>query len=751
MKKLPIVPVILCGGEGSRLWPVSRRDFPKQFVSLVGETSCFQQAALRLRQIEGAAPPVIVTGAAHELMVRRQLEELSIDATIILEPEGRDSGPAVLAAAVLLANTSPDCVAIMQPADHYIPDVEKFQYAATLASTAADAGFIVTFGITPTSPEISYGYIAPGDFLSQAPGVSAVSHFAEKPSRDKAIEYLSHGYVWNSGIFAFRPSVLLDEMRKFEPAIADCVERAIANAGRNGNVVRLEADSFSRSPKKSLDHAVMERTKLAAVVPADFPWSDLGAWSAIHAESEKDVRGNAVIGDSVLAIDSDNCLVRSPRVPVAVIGLTDVGVIVEPDGVIVCKLDASASVKNAVEALRAKGRKEAFRSGAAPGGHFTDLKSASRDLSRWLDSSALPLWWSVGADHERGGFFELLDEQAHAVAASRRLRVQARQIYVFASAGVAGWNGPWKAAVRAGLDYLKSKYRLADGFYRTLVANDGAPADDTVFLYDQAFVLLALASAAKAGIDRDECAAEAACLRKTLVEKHARAGGGFLEVPAHGSALQSNPHMHLLEAALAWSELKVDPAWDGLADSIVQLCRKHFIDRETGALREFFDDAGNPMPGAAGRIVEPGHLFEWAWLLARWATLRGDDAALKAARTLQEIGEAHGVDFARGVAIDTLSDDMSPLSRQARLWPQTERLKAALALASRAEGAEQRAGYERTALAAARGLSYYLEMQVPGLWRDKMRPDGTFIHEPSPASSLYHIACAIDELRRYVG
>ncbi len=499
MKKISVVPVILCGGEGSRLWPVSRRDFPKQFVPLLGNLSCFQQAALRLSKMDGALAPVIVTGAAHEMLVRRQLEELSLDATIILEPEGRDSGPAALAAAMFLANASPDCVAIMQPADHYIPDIGEFHKAAGLAAVAADAGAIVTFGIAPTAPEISYGYIAPGDALANARGVSAVSRFAEKPSREKAAEYLAEGYVWNSGIFAFKPQVLMAEMRAFEPVIAEQVERAIANAARDGNVIRLDADAFSRAPKKSLDYAVMERTKLAAVVPAKFAWSDLGAWNAIHSESEKDARGNAVFGDSVVLIDSDNCLVRAPRIPVSVIGLENVGVIAEADGVIVCNLDASASVKNAVDALRAKGRAEAFRGGVTGMGHFTNLKTASAELSRWLRSSALPLWWSAGADHERSGFFELLDSDGCAVPASRRLRVQARQIYVFAQAGLSDWNGPWKTAVRSGLDFLRAKYRLADGFYRTLVTDDGTPADDTVFLYDQTFVLLALASTAERG------------------------------------------------------------------------------------------------------------------------------------------------------------------------------------------------------------------------------------------------------------
>ncbi|HSZ75163.1 MAG TPA: AGE family epimerase/isomerase [Rhizomicrobium sp.] len=746
MKKCSIIPVILCGGEGSRLWPVSRRDSPKQFVRLLGEHSCFQQAALRLSRMEGAGAPVIVTGAAHEAMVRKQLEELSLDATIILEPEGRDSGPAVLAAAVYLANEAPDCVAIMQPADHYIPDIEKFQHAASQAAIAAAAGFIVTFGIAPTGPEISYGYIAPADPLAEADGVLAVSHFAEKPSRERAVEYLTRGYVWNSGIFAFAPQILLDEMRKFEPAIADCVESAIANARRNGNVVRLDAESFSRTKKKSLDHAVMEHTARAAVVPANFRWSDLGAWDAIHAESEKDARGNAVSGDGVVLIESDDCLVRAPHIPVAVIGLKNVGVIAEADGVVVCRLDASASVKGAVDALRAKGRAEAFRSGVT-GGQFANLKHAARELSRWLQSSALPLWWAAGADHGRGGFFELLDGDARALAVRRRLRVQARQIYVYA--GAVGSNGPWIAAVRFGLAYLRNKYRLANGFYRTQVADDGAPADDALFLYDQAFVLLALASAAKADVDREACVAEAANLRAALTSTCARDGGGFWELPAHGSRLQSNPHMHLLEAALAWNEVQPHSGWDTLAESIVRLCRESFLDRQTGALREFFDDAGNPMSGSAGHIVEPGHLFEWAWLLTRWSVLRGDAYALEAAHTLQQLGEAHGVDAQRGVAIDSISDDFSPLSRQARLWPQTERLKAALALASRAADEIQRKEMEQAALAAARGLSYYLHVSVPGLWRDKMRPDGTFTDEPSPASSLYHIACAINELRDY--
>lgn len=748
MAVFPIVPVILCGGEGSRLWPVSRRDFPKQFAYLIGEYSFFQQAVQSLAGMEGVESPVIVTGAAHEAIVRRQLAEISVPATILVEPEGRDSAPAILAAAIYLASRYPDCVAVMQPADHHIPDTEKFREAALLAAAAAAQGHIVTFGIVPTSPDVAYGYISKGGDLAQAEGAYAVSHFAEKPSRERAEQYLADGYVWNSGIFAFQPSVLRSEMSKYEPGIVEAVESAVANARREDNVLKLDAAFFAQSPKKSLDHAVMEHTALAAVVPADFRWSDLGAWSAIHTAQEKDDRGNAIFGESVVVLESSRCLIRSSRTPIAVIGMEDIGIIAEPDGIVICRLDASASVKIAVEKLRANSRPEVFRGAVSGHTYFGDIKSASRYFSTWLAHSALPLWWAAGADHQQGGFRELLDQDANTVPSSRRLRVQARQIYVFAYAGLSGWSGPWQTSVRWGLDYLKAKYRRPDGFYRTLVHENGEPADEAVLLYDQAFVLLALAVAAKSGVEREVCTKEATHLRDLLTKTRALAGGGFFEQPVHGSVLQSNPHMHLLEAALAWCELEDNQNWIEVADSLVSLCLKHFIDRNSGALREFFEDSGDPMPGAAGKIIEPGHQFEWAWLLMRWWEIRKEKTIFDASRRLQELGEKHGTDDIRRVAIDSLSDDMTALSRQARLWPQTERLKAAIAIARNTRGSEREIA-EGAILAAARGLSYYLQVAVPGLWRDKMRPDGTFIDEPAPASSLYHLSAAISELAQY--
>lgn len=749
---MAITPIILCGGEGSRLWPVSRRDYPKQFTALVGEWSCFQQAVLRFRDVPHAGAPVIVAGEAHEWIIREQLEAIGIEADIILEPEGRDSAPAVAAAAAYLISRGKDAPAIMQPADHYIPDLDSFQEAAEKAAHAAEHGYIVTFGIAPTGPDTSYGYINVAEPLSKYAHASAVARFVEKPSREKASEYLRQGYLWNSGMFAFRPSVMLEEMRVFEPAIADSVERSVAGGAIRENVIRLDPFAFGRSPKKSLDYAVMERTTRAAVVAGNFAWSDLGAWSAIYGVHAKDEKGNVIAGPHAIAVDAERCFVRSASTPVAVIGLSDIGVIAEPDGIVVCRLDASPLVKSGVEAFRSRSRPEALRRTKLPEPRrdYPDLVTAAARLSSWLDASALPLWWTAGADHARDGFFELLDEQGKPVPAARRMRVQARQAYVYALGGLGGWRGPWHAAVRHGLNSLFARYKGADGLYRTLCDDDGSPLDDRSFLYDQAFVLLALATAAKAGVESRRVTFEANELRSLLYERFSREGGGFSEQAVRGSTFQSNPHMHLLEAALAWAEASDDPEWEKLAGSIVQLCLERFVDRESGILREFFDDAGEPFAGLPGRIIEPGHQFEWAWLLCRWAERTGDVNAGTAASRLFDIAERYGIDRTRGVAIDVLLADMSPHSRQARLWPQTERLKAALALSARAADAEQKSALERSALAAAEGLSHYLHTTIAGLWHDKMRADGTFIAEPSPASSLYHIACAIDVLRRHV-
>lgn len=360
------------------------------------------------------------------------------------------------------------------------------------------------------------------------------------------------------------------------------------------------------------------------------------------------------------------------------------------------------------------------------------LAAPAAELMRWLTEAALPLWWEKGADHARGGFHEALDATGAPVAANRRARVQARQVYVYATAGRLGWTGPWRAAVTHGLDFFLGRYERADGLFRTVVAPDGASVDETAWLYDQAFALFALAQAAQALPERTDLPLRARALLKTL-QAWRLPEGGFREPPAAHDH-QSNPHMHFLEACLAWAEIDADPVWNATADDIVALAMSRFIDAN-GALHEFFGADWRLADGVDGRIVEPGHQFEWAWLLERWARLRGRDDAHQAAVRLFGLGQT-GVDPRRGVATQQLLDDGSVHDDVARLWPQTEWIKAAVIL-----------GDPVSAVAAVDALKLYLDRPVAGLWWDKCRPDGSFVDEPAPASSFYHIVCALAELK----
>lgn len=370
-------------------------------------------------------------------------------------------------------------------------------------------------------------------------------------------------------------------------------------------------------------------------------------------------------------------------------------------------------------------------------------------LLDWLQNDALPLWWTSGADHQSGGFHEALGLDGRPAGQNRRARVIGRQIYVYASAVEAGLPGPWREAAAHGLRFMHERFLRPDGLIRATLTAAGEPLDDSVILYDQAFCLFALAAAAGIGLEPDHQRAAAERLHDQLLADWRNPAGGYVERDAH--PWQANAHMHLFEASLAWEAALSGQAtarrWTEQADAVGELALSRFIDPATGALREFFDDQWNPAPGADGRLVEPGHLFEWAWLMMRWAKLRGREDAAAAARRLHRIGVQHGIDAARGVAIDAIDIDLAVVSSRARLWPQTERIKASAILGQFAETEAERAAMALEVEAAARGLTLYLQTTVPGLWRDKLQADGTFVDEPAPASSLYHIACAILDAR----
>ena len=731
---MSIHTIILCGGPGARLWPASTAAHPKPFIDLLGDLSLFQRTVIRMDAACGGLPPLIVTGVAHVEQVRAQLDALGRGGLILAEPEGRDSGPALLAAALWIAREDPAAVAVAVASDHYIPDEAAFKAAVDLALGAARAGEIVTFGVKPSFAATGYGYIRVAGALAGHAPVARVSEFVEKPDTIRAERLVSSGCLWNSGNFMFQAPSLLAEARQHAPDLLSAVEAAVAGATLRGDVCRLGA-AFLGAPKVSIDVAVMERTRRAAVLPIDYAWTDLGSWDAIWASSPRDDAGNAASG-MVVAKDSENCLLRAgPGVHLVALGLSNLAVVAHDGNVLVSDLARTPELKPSLDALRSL--KPASDGPPACSAGLAERADRHR---AWLWDHALPLWWCFGADHQHGGYHEGLDLQDLAPSgASRRARVQARQAWVYATAGRMGWPGPWRAAARHGLDYLQRRYRRPDGLFRALVDPAGAPLDDTALLYDQAFVLLALAAAARAEPAwREEIEDRARDLLGAVRRTLSHPGGGF--VASDGApAFLANPHMHMFEAALAWMEVSEDTGWAVLADQVVALFFGALHEPATGLVREVFDAEWRPTDTLEGRTLEPGHHFEWAWLLGRWAARAGEPRAREAALRLYAAGD-RGVEPISGLVLDGVSTDFSVVKATSRLWPQTERVKAALLLANWPP--EQSAARMADARSALDAMELYFQTSKIGLWRDDPHPDAPHL-EPSPASSFYHVVGAI--------
>jgi len=374
-----IVPVIMCGGAGTRLWPVSRESMPKQFVPLVGTGSTFQQVLGRISDETLFDRPIIITNSDFRFVVAEQVRACGIAADIVLEPMRRDSGPAVAVAAVLAAERDPQAIVLVLAADHVVRKPDEFRAVCRQAATAAAQGRIVTFGIEPTHPATNYGYIEPGDRLNGA-GPRAVAAFVEKPDQKTAADYVARQYLWNSGNFLFSAATMLGEIERFEPEMAKAAKGAVAGIARDLDFLRLAPEPFSRAPKKSIDYAVMERTKLAAVIPADLGWSDVGSWDAVWEVLDHDKDGNAVEGPVVL-MDSHNSLVRADEpILTTVVGLDNVIVVATEDAVLVAARDKAENVKALVEQLKLQNRRAAIehRRNYRPWGYYQDVDVAER-------------------------------------------------------------------------------------------------------------------------------------------------------------------------------------------------------------------------------------------------------------------------------------------------------------------------------------------------------------------------------------
>jgi len=375
-----LIPLILSGGSGTRLWPISRRNLPKQFLSLAGNETLFQQTIRRSMRLPDVAPPIVVASDDHRFLAAEQLQELAIvGASILLEPVARNTAPAIAVGALEALRKDPDALILVLPADHLIGDDAAFTEAVASAMPLARQDWLVTFGIRPTRAETGFGYIRRGQALTES--TFRVDRFVEKPSLDVATDYVASGeYDWNSGMFLFRAAKYLEELARHSPDMLDAAKAAYVKANKDLDFVRLDAASFEKAPSDSIDYAVMEKTDQAAVIPVSCGWSDIGSWDAVWLAAEKDGNDNLLEGD-VIALDTKGSLIRShARHLVATIGLDDVVVITTPDATLVARRNASQDVKKIVDQLKGAGRTEhdLHRVVLRPWGSYDSLESGDR-------------------------------------------------------------------------------------------------------------------------------------------------------------------------------------------------------------------------------------------------------------------------------------------------------------------------------------------------------------------------------------
>lgn len=373
-------PVIICGGSGSRLWPASRSTFPKQFISLIGERSLLQATLARLRGLT-QGKPVLVANSQHRFLVKHQLEEVGIrDYDLVLEPEGRNTAPAIALAAFTMRGDQGDPVLLVLPADHFVGDAEALAAAVAIALPLAESGHLVTFGIQPERPESGYGYIKCGAPVGEAASACQIERFIEKPDLATAREFVkTPGYLWNSGMFMFRAGRYLEELQAYRPDIYAAVEKAVALGRAEPDAFLSDPGAFLDAPDASIDYAVMEQTTRAVVVPLAANWTDVGSWQAVWEVLPRDERGNAMQGDAVV-LDAGNCLVQAQSRAVALLGVQDLVVVETRDAVLITTRQQAQRVKDMVQLLKKHQRGEAtdHRLVHRPWGTYDSLENGPR-------------------------------------------------------------------------------------------------------------------------------------------------------------------------------------------------------------------------------------------------------------------------------------------------------------------------------------------------------------------------------------
>ena len=733
-----IVSFVMSGGIGSRLWPLSREDNPKQFHDLAGGGSMLARTVERLRaRRAGASPVCLIASERHASRVNADLAGIDLKGgSAWFEPMGRNTAAAVaLAAQVTLAHYGDDLVLVV-PSDHVISTDDDFWASVEQGVQAASQGRVVVFGVPPVTPETGYGYIEAKDAALGEPWRD-VARFVEKPDRATAETYLAAGnFFWNAGIFLFRASVMKSAFESHDPAIWADVAAALADARHEVAGHFLPEAAYAAIRSNSIDYAIMEKLDGIAMVEAGFRWNDLGSWQSLLDVSQSDANGNVIIGD-VVAIDCEHCYLRSRDRLLSVIGLKDVAVVATADAMFVAPVSESQNVKKVVEQLEKGGRLETRYTPSHD--RVIDEGAFVPRVRHWLFEETLPLWSSAGVDRIHGGFHEALGFDGVPLAHPKRMRTMARQVYAFSVAKAHGWTGPADELIAHGIDFMLRGRTGRGGWIRTFNI-DGTVADPVEDAYDHAFVLLALAHAHGAG-HADALAlgqSTFAFLDEHLEDINLR---GFLETSDGETLRRSNPHMHLLEAFLAWYHVTGERTYLRRSARIVDLFRHAFFDPASWTLGEYFDAGWKPVAGEKGQWTEPGHHFEWASLLADFARASGQGDLIAYARKLYASATANGMNRATGLAYGAVSRDGIPLDRMSRSWPQTEVIKAAIAL-DRTDGPDMKPEIEAR---VARLFRWHIDPAPRGLWIDQIDERGQARTNHVPASIFYHLVCGLSQ------
>jgi mannose-1-phosphate guanylyltransferase/mannose-6-phosphate isomerase len=730
-----IVSFVMSGGVGSRLWPLSREDNPKQFHDLSGDGSMLVKTLRRLKaRSEGETPVFLIASERHAGRVQDDIAAIDLaGGDAIFEPVGRNTAAAVAIATLQTLAAYGDGIVLVVPSDHQISTERQFWETIEQGVPAARDGRLVVFGIRPNQPETGYGYI---EVSGNGADVSDVSRFVEKPDLETAKGYLKAGnFFWNTGIFLFRASTMRDEFAKHQPQIWQAAEHAFKAANSNLSGLYMPLELYEAIPSISIDYAIMEHAANIAMVPATFRWNDLGSWQSLLDVSPTDGDGNVIVGD-VVAMDCENSYIRSEGRLLSAIGLKDIAIVATMDATFVAPVSHSQDVKRIVEQLEKSGRLETK---FTPSHDRVLLSGAWRKrVHHWLFEETLPLWSTAGVDHRLGGFHEALGFDGTPLVKPKRMRTMARQVYAFAVAKARGWDGPADALIAHGLAFMSGNGRTERGGWVRTMNVDGSVADPTEDAYDHSCVLLALAYAHMCGNpDALRLGEETFAFLDAHLEDERLTG--FLETSAGEGLRRSNPHMHLLEAFLAWHTATGDRSHLRRAARIVDLFRSHFFDPESWTLGEFFDNEWLPATGEKGAWTEPGHHFEWASLLVDFAAKSGQKNLTAYARKLYASAIANGLNRATGLAYGAVSRQGMPLDRVSRGWPQAEAIKAAIALDS-AGGPDLKPEIEAR---VGRLFRWHIDPAPLGLWIDRIDERGRSLATEVPASIFYHLVSAL--------